>query len=257
MHKPWLAVLWLAGCGASSHAPTAEEIASFARDSMPLDSLTGYPSDSAFARLFVMLGVARDTIPVTAGCSLGGDSDSVPRVQQVTCVMRAGERLEVELSQDSTGTAIRAGAVGAEVQEYALEETEPFDPSDVYLSATDLDGDGTRELMIRQLRGGTGNTAFQVFRYVTLTNRIAPDAPLSAMPNLARIPGWPCVWHGWHGGGADRANLISCIRDGTRLDAWAKIEQPDSATGRTLRMIHVLQGDSLQVVRTDTVAAND
>src|SRR5215208_5284783 len=85
--------------GAEPEPPAASPSA-FARDSMPVDSLTGWPSDSAREQLLDRIGIPHDTNGAVAdsGCVLRTTDAALPQVQRVTCYMRdKSEAVDIEV----------------------------------------------------------------------------------------------------------------------------------------------------------------
>jgi hypothetical protein len=248
----------LLACAPAPAPPTAERIVAFARDSMPLDSLTNAPSDSALEALLDRLGIRRDPVlaVVDTGCARGGAGRPVAQPARVSCRMRGeGHALDVELlsSRDGYPQALRVRSPdGGASQELAL-DAEPPGGEAPFLFAVDLDADGTRELLARRYRGATGNTAYQVWRYDPPTRRLTADSAMTEMASPERWPGRRCVWEMYHGGGDNRSYSLACVREGRWRDVWSVSVWQDPASRVVTRTVQVRVADSLRLARLDTV----
>jgi TonB family protein len=109
-----------------------------------------------------------------------------------------------------------------------------------FLSAMDLDADGYRDLMAHAW-SGTGGLVWFVWRWEPRRGRFAADSVLSALPNLAPVPGRPCV----RGGSGSLEEL--CLRAG-RWITMATVTAERAADGRCMDVRRERRGGRMVVV---------
>jgi hypothetical protein len=124
-----------------------------------------------------------------------------------------------------------------------------------YFFALDFDGDGYRDLALMSFWGATGNRGYDIYRYDSTASRFVYDSVLSVEGNPEPEPGRRCVRShsvGGMAGGIRREATLCRLRD-----RWVttRVERQDwnDSLGAFLRVVRQRRGDSLALVRVDTV----
>jgi hypothetical protein len=282
MHRASLLTLVVASvaCGpgrsttsqASDSAATDSLLASLARDTTIMHTPSRDPSDDAVERLLDRLLPPRDPalMRVDTGCVIGGASrerdDTLPRPvpphRRVTCRMRGdAERVDLDLAVDGNGNeSLRLLDVGSDStrQSIALDDLDsPVHDGTPDLLVVDLDGDGTGEVLVLEAAGATGNLYYHGWRYDGAARRLVVDTALSALANVERIAGRPCIRQWATGGGANRWASVECFAGGRWMPVWSSGTQHDTGKRTVFRSVvvwlrgvqHVVRGDSIPDAR--------
>lgn len=124
-----------------------------------------------------------------------------------------------------------------------------------YFFALDFDGDGYRELVAMTWWGATGNTGYDVWRWDATVGRFAKDTVLSGLSNPSAVPGRPCVTSHSVGGmvGMIHSNSLLCREGGRWVTRSTETQDWNAAARAFIRVTSERRGDSLVVIRTDTV----
>lgn len=206
-------------------------------------------------------------LPATGAARAPGDTvpfaDLLHDVRGITrfaCPLRAGEPpADVDVVGDSSNviTELRVqapGAAGPQVLPAHGDEAPPLGLD--YLEVQDFDGDGWRDLKLLDWWGATGNLGWEIWRFDPVSRVFARDSALSGLPNVRPLPGGRCWATFSVGGGAGRiftATRLCRTPDGEIHPVRVEEQQPDSAGTHLIRTVRRRRGDSLVVIRADTV----
>lgn len=246
----------LTACGADesaddTRAPAASETAEAAPGSAAMASAA---TDSVAAN-----GCPRtDTLPA---------SDRVIRhpptvLARFSCELRAGEpplAVVLEPGPDGYRRWLRVFAAADSTRPLqVLDLGKPDGPvpdGEPHLEALDLDADGWRDLRLLAW-AGAANVGYHTWLYDPARRRFARSEELSALTSPEPIPGRPCVRTNDRGGHAGMIYTSSeHCREGGRWVEVRREAQDDLADGVYLKTTYERRGDSLVVVRRDTVRA--
>jgi hypothetical protein len=183
--------------------------------------------------------------------------DSTPGwVRRFDCPMQGDRSVRVEARADSSSIVrrLRVTAPGGEAQELPVVADDPFPVSIGFLRAVDLNGDDVRDLMLLTRYGATGNATWAVWLWDARARRFAHDPGLSEHTNLRPIAGgcWETYSTGGHAGriyGRERL----CRVNGRVTAIRGETQDWDYDANFYLRTTRELRGDSLAVVRVDTI----
>lgn len=191
-----------------------------------------------------------------------GPAPRLPAARRLSCVLEAGSPPRALVLVADTAAGLVTGillldASGTDtVQRLPVEQDEPPVPDVPYVFGTDFDADGARDLALRRWAGATGNVGHEVWRFDRASQRLVHDSVLSASPGLAPIPGQPCVRSHVKGGnaGLDYELEHLCREGGRWVTRYAEEQAYDPARQVVVKRIHERRGDSLALVRVDTLA---
>jgi hypothetical protein len=185
-------------------------------------------------------------------------TQDLPSSQTVDCRIRDDRRpVRVTLEADLVHDFVTVVRVALPETTQALRTVDADAPpmGTRYFFALDYDGDGYRDLALLSFWGATGNRGYQIYRYDSTASRFVQDSVLSAEGNPEPEPGRRCVRSHSVGGmaGGIRREATHC-----RLgDRWVMMRLEDQdwndSLGAFIRVVHHRRGDSLRLVRVDTV----
>jgi hypothetical protein len=240
--------------------------AALASDTTIIETATGDPSDTAIGALLTRLGFPPDPKLASTGdgCELrrfARMSDTLSSSPRVRCHMRgdaADVVIQAEVSPEGWAERLLVRDAGADstrepLQTIELDLTEPFKQGKLNLYTEDFDGDGVRELLVRSFEGGTGNFGYHAWRFDTTSRRFTKDTVISKMASPAHMPGRPCVRESWNSSIHDRSGSVSCFLAGRWVDVWQSETHYDEKSKVVRRSLAVRIGDSLRVVRSDSL----
>jgi hypothetical protein len=141
------------------------------------------------------------------------------------------------------------------IQQLASSADDPPPRGMPYFYASDLDGDGYRDLVAMAWWGATGNTGYDVWRWDPAARRFAKDSVLSGLSNPRPLPGRPCVTSHSVGGmaGMLHSSGVVCRERGRWVRESDESQDWNAAERFFVKVTRERHGDSLVVVRTDTV----
>jgi hypothetical protein len=187
-------------------------------------------------------------------------TEDVRAGRRYRCVLHAGDSaVRVDLVGDSATNMIDSIALrrddGTPIQTLAEGMEEPPYRGATLFRAVDFDNDGRLELEMLTSWGATGNELWNVWRQDPATGRFAIDSTLSALTSPEAIAGRPCVASHSVGGAAGMIyDSVTVCREGGRwVDTVVATSRPGPRPGVFLLTVRERRGDSLVVVRTDTV----
>jgi len=241
-------------------------LAALASDTTIVDSELGPPTDSALSALLTRLGIPPDAKLASAGrgCELRGfkkKSDTLSSLSRVHCHMR-GDDADVDLDAvvSPEGYAERlyvrepdTYSIREPLQTIELDLAERFKPGALNLYTEDFDGDGVRELFVRSFEGATGNFGYDAWRFDTTSRRFTKDTVISKMASPVHMAGRPCVRESWNSSVHDGSDSVACFRAGRWVDVWQSETHYDEKSKVVRRSLAVRIGDSLRVVRSDSL----
>jgi hypothetical protein len=262
----------LAACrekrSSASNAPHSLDslLAVLALDTTIIESKHGAPSDIALGALLTRLGFPRDEKHESpgSGCELRGfqkKSDTLSSLSRVHCHMR-GDDADVDLDAvvSPEGYAERlyvrepdTYSIREPLQTIELDLTEPFKPGELNLYTEDFDGDGVRELLVRNFEGATGNFGYEAWRFEPTSRRFTKDTVISKMGSPVHMAGRPCVRESWNSSIHDQSGWVECFSGGRWVIVWHSETHSDEKSMVVRRSLSVRIGDSLRVVRSDTL----
>lgn len=200
--------------------------------------------------------------PDSAGYCVEADpepagADSTPGwVRRFDCPMQGDRSVRVEARADSSSIvrSLRVAAPGGEPQELPVVADDPFPVSDGFLRAVDLNGDDVRDLMLLTRYGATGNTTWAVWLWDARARRFAHDPGLSEHTNLRPVAGgcWETFSVGGHAGRIYFRERL-CRVNGRVTAVRGESQDWDYDANVYLRTLRELRGDSLAVIRVDTI----
>jgi hypothetical protein len=255
--------------GDTAHAAVSPEslLTALATDTTIVETETGAPSNEAISALLTRLGIPVDPKLASAGrgCELRGfekKSDTLSSAPRVRCHMRGDDAdVVIEAAVSPEGYAERllvrdpvADSTREPLQIIELDLTEPFRSDRVNLFTEDFDGDGVRELFVASFEGATGNFGYEAWRYDTTSLRFTRDALVSKLSSPVHLAGRPCVRQSWNWGIHDRSGSVECFLGGRWVTMWRSETRLDEKANLVRRELTVRIGDSLRVVRRDTLA---
>ena len=151
--------------------------AALALDTTIIETENASPSDTAIAALLTRLGLPPDPKLAAArtGCELrdvAKKSDTLSSSPRVRCHMRGDDAdvvIQAEVSPEGWAERLLvrdavADSAREPLQTIELDLTEPFKLGELNLYTEDFDGDGVRELLVRNFEGATGNFGYEVWR---------------------------------------------------------------------------------------------
>jgi hypothetical protein len=259
-----------AASGDTAHAAAASPeslLAALASDTTIIETERGAPSTEAISGLLTRLGIPVDSklASVGRGCELRGfdkKSDTLSSAPRVRCHMRGDDAdvvIEAAVSPEGYAERLFVRDPGADstrepLQTIELDVAEPFRPDRVNLFTEDFDSDGVRELLVASFEGATGNFGYQAWRYDTTSRHFSRDSSISAMASPVHMAGRPCVRQSWNSSVDDHSGLVECFRTGRWVTMWRSGTHSDQKSRVVRRYLEVRVGDSLRVVRSDTLA---
>jgi len=189
----------------------------------------------------------------------------VPRLaaaRRLSCVIEDGSPPRALVLVADTAAGLVTGillldASGTDtVQRLAVEQDEPPVPGVPYFVATDFDADGARDLALRRWAGATGNVGHEVWRFDRRDGRFVHDSALSATVSIRPVPDRPCVEGRTKGGmaGLEYEAQRLCRAGGRWRVEWEESQEADVAAGRLVRRVREWRGDSVALIRVDTLA---
>jgi hypothetical protein len=253
----------------STHAAFSPEslLAALAADTTIVETETGTPSSETISALLTRLGVPVDPKPASGGrgCELRGfekQSDTLSSAPRVRCHMRGGDAdvvIEAAVSPEGYAERLFVRDPGMDstrepLQTIELDLPEPFRSNRVNLFTEDFDADGLRELLVASFEGATGNFGYQAWRYDVASRHFSRDSSISAMASPVHLTGRPCVRQSWNTSAYDHSGLVECFRAGRWVTMWRSGTRSDPKSKVVRRYLEVRVGDSLRVVRSDTLA---
>lgn len=240
--------------------------AALATDTTIIETATAAPSDSAISALLTRLGFPRREKLASAGtgCELRGfekKSDTLSSSPRVRCHMRGGDAdvvIQAEVSPEGFAERLLVRDAAADstrepLQTIELDLTEPFKADTRNLYTDDFDGDGVRELLVRSFQGATGNFGYVAWRFDTTSRHFTRDTVISRMASPVHMTGRPCVRESWNSSVRDRSGLVECFVAGRWVKVWRSETQYDEKSKVVRRSLAVRIGDSLRVVRSDSL----
>jgi hypothetical protein len=240
-------------------------LAALALDTTIIETEIGAPSDSAISPLLTRLGfpLTQKLVSRGTGCELRGfekRSDTLSSSPRVRCHMRGDDAdvvIQAEVSPEGYAERLlvrdTADSAREPLQTIELDLTEPFKPGELNLYTEDFDGDGVRELLVRNFEGATGNFGYEAWRFDTTSRRFAKDTLISKMASPRHLAGRPCVRESWNSSVHDQSGVVECFRAGRWVDVWHSETHYDEKSKVVRRTLSVRIGDSLHVVRSDTL----
>jgi hypothetical protein len=119
----------------------------------------------------------------------------------------------------------------------------------------DLNGDGWTDLRVRTF-SGQGGVMYDVFLYAPVQRAFVRDTVLSRGGNVRRLAGQPCAQTSWKMGLGHWSLGTECWKDGRWILTQTVEQEPDDGPHRRWFRTHRgLRGDSLQIIRIDTLAS--
>ena len=200
------------------------------------------------------------------GPPLPGDTVSYPEVDTVAtldvrgerrfvCPFHAGRTLAVETSAGHWDVvdSLRVLLPGRAPQVLrATDEASAPSRSEELLRAPDLDGDGYRDLMLLSWVSGQGNTKHDVWLYRPREAAFAYDSTISENWNLRPLGGG-CYEAGAYQGGGNRWHGKFCRVNGREVQMSSETLEWDAAAELEILTTQERRGDTLVVVRVDTL----
>ena len=209
-----------------------------------------------------------------AGCARGGDqpaSDTLAAQPAEagedgscsyadstwTCPLGRGVALRAVARYDSAQSTIllrnieTAPASGA-IQRQVLTIEDPMGPLEPHdVTVVDMDGDGYGDLRVARQFGHPNNSGNYTWRYDPARRGLVYDSLLSTETNVSPDSTGCVSTQGWLGGN-DTVESRYCLQKGEWVEVWLKRIMTDT-NGVQLEREYRLQGDSLRLVRSDTV----
>lgn len=188
-------------------------------------------------------------------------TENVRAGRSYTCVLRAGSApLRVTLVPDTATNTIsrielRRDSETTPFQTLTEGQTESPYRGAEFFSARDVDGDGYLDLLLLSEWGVTGNSYYHVWRWNAADNRFVFDSTLGTVASPTPVPGRPCVTTragGGHAGMIYTAGTL-CLERGSWKWESTEDQEWNERAGVYLRRVRQRRGDSLVVVRVDTV----
>jgi hypothetical protein len=251
-----------AGCQARQTAQRATQdslVADLARDSSIIEQADRAPDTPALSRMLDRIGIPfQERLANT-------DVDCLVRGKQaissfsVSCrICDGAEPLRLHVVADSSGYDELQVLDGGQIaQRIDLAEFERPDSAAAALYAEDLDGDGAREVIMQRFAGATGNTGFTVWRSDLAGPRLVEDSAMSQMSDLVRFPGRPCIYQSWNTSAYDHVSVIECYLDKKWKAVWETSTVWLRTSNAVARELKLMVGDTLRVIRADTVPNPD
>jgi hypothetical protein len=186
-------------------------------------------------------------------------TEDVRRGRGYRCVLHAGDatliaRLIADSSTNTVDSIVVRRADGTVSQTLTPGGEEPPSRGAEPFRAIDFDGDGRFELALLTMWGATGNTFWNIWRQDAATGRFSRDSTLSELATPVPVAG-ACVASHANGGAAGMIydSVIVCRRDGNWIDSLVASSRPGRRDNEFIVVVRERRGDSLVVVRTDTV----
>lgn len=268
-----LALLGACRAAGSGHARLIDELAG---DTTIVFTPAGPPTESAIGRLLDRLGIPSNPrlAAVDSGCVLGERADvsrpgntldqRLPREQRVVCQLRDDlPAIEITLYVDEASGWPDSLSLWASPRRSGAEPLQTVRDLDVessypratrYFFAVDLNGDGTREVLLMHDAGATGNKTFLVWQFDTASKRLVIEArPEAETP--VRLHGRPCVRQQRNGGaaGLTHTDRLSCWTGAAWESVWWNVGEYLSGIDAVRRQVGVRVGGVEHTVRDDTI----
>jgi hypothetical protein len=110
---------------------------------------------------------------------------------------------------------------------------------------------------MQRYAGATGNYGSTVWRADPLAHRLTQDSAMSAMSELIRMPGRPCILQTSNISARDHQSKIDCFLDGEWRTVWTSSTEWLRESHRIVRNLEVVIEDTLRLIRIDTVGDPD
>jgi hypothetical protein len=140
------------------------------------------------------------------------------------------------------------------LQRLEMENDERARQGSDLVTGEDLNGDGWTDLRVRTF-SGTGGVMYDVYLYAPAARAFVRDTVLSGEGNIRALAGSPCAETSWRMGG-HWSSLAYCWKDGRWIPTRGVSLEPAEGKGY-VRTRAERRGDTLQVVRVDTVSDPD
>ena len=196
--------------------------------------------DPGYWQLYDSVALARG---VEYRCALRPDGPAV------RLVVRGEARVPVAVDVYTPPEAARP------LQRLEVENDERAREGTEFVVGEDLDGDGWTDLRVRTF-SGQGGVMFDVFLYAPAQRAFVRDTVLSGAGNVRRLAGQPCAATSWKMGQGHWSSGTYCRKDGRWILTQTVEQEPDQGPHRRWFRTHRgLRGDSLRIIRIDTLAS--
>ena len=250
-------------CAPGRAAPQDDAAAESAAAATPSSVATAAESEAAADTAEECRLLVQEPVPASGNTSSAAYAAVLAeqgRIRRFDCPFHGDRRMWVEAPADSefvVRTLRVAAPADGEPQELRVESEEdpmPVADAGALLSATDLDRDGYRDLMLMTRYGATGNAGHEVWLFDPRTGRFVREAGLSDRTNLRPVDGgcWESNSVGGHAGRIYVRERL-CRVDGRVVVVRSEDQDWDYDRRHYLRTTRERRGDTLAVVRADTV----